>query len=87
VYISRDIVFDEAVFPFAALHSNAGARLREEINLLPLNLQPLNLHSHAGHVLPADHTDNAAPAESFLRDTGENLESDGDSSNFFSSWR
>lgn len=27
VYISRDVVFDEQVFPFAQLHSNAGARL------------------------------------------------------------
>jgi hypothetical protein len=36
VYISRDVVFDETVFPFASLHSNAGARLREEIILLLL---------------------------------------------------
>jgi histone deacetylase 1/2 len=28
IYISRDIVFDETVLPFASLHSNAGARLR-----------------------------------------------------------
>lgn len=35
VYISRDVVFDEAVFPFAALHPNAGARLRAEILLFP----------------------------------------------------
>ena len=34
VYISRDVVFDETVFPFAALHPNAGARLRAEILLL-----------------------------------------------------
>jgi hypothetical protein len=35
VYISRDVVFDENVFPFAQLHPNAGSRLREEILLLP----------------------------------------------------
>jgi len=35
VYISRDVVFDEEVFPFAALHPNAGARLRVELDLLP----------------------------------------------------
>lgn len=35
VYISRDIVFDEHVFPFAQLHPNAGARLRAELSLLP----------------------------------------------------
>jgi hypothetical protein len=49
VYISRDIVFDETVFPFSSLHSNAGARLREEINLLPLTLQLVQLHGHEGH--------------------------------------
>lgn len=35
IYISRDVVFDEHVFPFASLHPNAGARLRAEIQLLP----------------------------------------------------
>lgn len=38
VYISRDVVFDEHVFPFAFLHANAGARLRAEISLLPESL-------------------------------------------------
>jgi histone deacetylase 1/2 len=71
LYISRDIVFDEAVFPFALLHSNAGAQLREEINLLPLSLQPFNLHFHEGHELqgpgdvdPTNATNTAA--ESFF---------------------
>jgi hypothetical protein len=35
VYISRDVVFDEEVFPFSSLHPNAGARLRAELDLLP----------------------------------------------------
>ena len=35
VYISRDVVFDEEVFPFASLHPNAGAQLRAELDLLP----------------------------------------------------
>ena len=34
VYISRDVVFDEHVFPFASLHPNAGARLRSKLDLL-----------------------------------------------------
>jgi hypothetical protein len=34
VYISRDVVLDETLFPFAKLHPNAGARLRSEISLL-----------------------------------------------------
>src|SRR4051812_45289687 len=40
VYISRDVVFDEHVFPFASLHSNAGAQLRKELILLPSHLLP-----------------------------------------------
>jgi hypothetical protein len=27
IYISRDALFDESVFPFAELHSNAGAQV------------------------------------------------------------
>ena len=34
IYISRDIVFYETLFPFAKLHPNAGALLRAEIALL-----------------------------------------------------
>jgi hypothetical protein len=33
VYVSRDVVFDENIFPFAKLHSDAGAKLRSEILL------------------------------------------------------
>jgi hypothetical protein len=46
VCISRDVIFDEEVFPFASLHENAGARLRHEISLLPEHL----LSSHPGVV-------------------------------------
>ena len=42
VYISRDVVFDETKFPFATLHPNAGARLREEILLLPTHLTTID---------------------------------------------
>ena len=35
IYISRDVIFDETLFPFAKLHPNAGALLRAEIALLP----------------------------------------------------
>jgi hypothetical protein len=34
VYTSRDLIFDETVFPFEHLHTNAGTRLRKEILLL-----------------------------------------------------
>lgn len=38
VYVSRDVIFDETVFPFSQLKSNAGAQLRAEIALLPSDL-------------------------------------------------
>jgi hypothetical protein len=42
IYISRDVVFDEQVFPFSKLHTNAGAHLRYEIELLPPTLFDLS---------------------------------------------
>jgi hypothetical protein len=33
--VSRDVVFDESVYPFAQLHQNTGARLHAELDLLP----------------------------------------------------
>lgn len=38
VYISRDVIFDENVYPFASMHPNAGARLKAKILLLPTDL-------------------------------------------------
>jgi hypothetical protein len=40
VYVSRDVIFEEQVFPFMELHSNAGAHCRTEISLLPSHLVP-----------------------------------------------
>jgi hypothetical protein len=40
VFVSRDVIFDEQVFSFMELQSNAGARLRTEIGLLPSHLVP-----------------------------------------------
>jgi hypothetical protein len=39
VYISRDVVFDETIFPFHKLNPNAGVHLRAEILLLPSTSQ------------------------------------------------
>jgi hypothetical protein len=51
VYVSRDVVFDETEFPFSKLHSNARARLREEISLLPFNLlNPSESEQYGDHV-------------------------------------
>jgi hypothetical protein len=85
MYISRDIICDETVFSFASLHSNAGARLRAEINLLPLNLQHFNLHGHEGRDLqrPIDaNPTNVAPTKSFLQDSDQNYVSRDDSGEF-----
>jgi hypothetical protein len=82
LYISRDIVFDETVFPFASLHDNAGAHLHAEINLLPLSLQPFNLRDHEGHELQNDLDANPANPisdESIVQESDLNYE---DSSQF-----
>jgi hypothetical protein len=50
VYISRDVTFDEAIFPFEHLRPNAGAQLRKEILLLPTHL----LTSDCGDVTCTD---------------------------------
>jgi hypothetical protein len=77
VYTSRDVVFDERVFPFASLHPNAGARLQSKIALLPDSL--LGSHTNFGDAILCDQhltspmpTD-PLPSSSFvLQDVGEN---------------
>jgi hypothetical protein len=87
LYISRDIVFDEKVFSFASLHSNAGAQLRAKIELLPLSLHPINLHRHERPELheepvdvnPANATNDVA--KSFLQISDHVFASDDESEN------
>jgi hypothetical protein len=50
VYISRDVVFDEHVFPFEALHPNAGVILKKEILLLPFSSSPKGAHNCDDHM-------------------------------------
>jgi histone deacetylase 1/2 len=59
VYISRDVVFDENIFPFASLNPNAGRRLSEEILLLPPSVPSSDSHDrgvqnndHMLHIVP-----------------------------------
>jgi hypothetical protein len=35
IYVSRDVVFDEHVFPFSTMRPNTGALLKAELRLLP----------------------------------------------------
>jgi hypothetical protein len=60
VYISRDIVFNEAIFPFEKLHDNAGRRLQKEISLLPPTL--LNPNTDTGVNYTNDHVLNSPNA-------------------------
>lgn len=77
VYIFRDVVFDEAEFPFSKLHSNsnAGARLRAEISLLPVHLLNPQLEYVGDHV--ANSPENS---DDFCEDFGANREGYMDSS-------
>ena len=78
VYISRDVVFDENIFPFASLHPNAGAQLRAEIALLP---DMLRNPSAGDSILPDQNTGSSLPtnpSQDCARDlmhTGANSES------------
>jgi histone deacetylase 1/2 len=71
VYISRDVVFDENIFPFSELHPNAGARLRQEVLLLPHHLV------NPGDASPESGVTNLHPgssAPSVLQDSTKNSE-------------
>jgi len=68
VYISRDVVFDEHVFPFSRLHPNAGARLRAQLSVLPDSLH--NPNSSYGDAILLDHCDQNAPSTDCASSTG-----------------
>jgi hypothetical protein len=74
IYISRDVVFDETMFPFTTLHPNAAARLRSEILLLPDTLK--NPSSTSGVNDVTDHSvifPNLTTSEPMDADTGADL--------------
>jgi hypothetical protein len=64
VYISRDVVFDEHVFPFAVFHPNAGATLKKEILLLPSSSHEgvHNCDDHMTTIVPITNVSQAAAA-------------------------
>jgi hypothetical protein len=51
IYISRDVVFDETVYPFSKLNPNASSCLRSKILLLPSHSQPSHLPGHEDEIL------------------------------------
>jgi len=78
VYISRDVVFDEQVFPFSRLHPNAGARLKSELSILPdVLLNPTTTFGDAIILDRCDDSPNRGTSPSFLDATGTNGESNG----------
>jgi histone deacetylase 1/2 len=46
VYISRDVVFDESVFPFATLNPIAGKHLQKDILLFPTHTSSTHGDAH-----------------------------------------
>jgi hypothetical protein len=70
VYISRDVVFDEHVFPFAVLHPNAGAQLRAEIALLP---EHLSNASSGESYLPGQNNESSLPSNPSSSCAGNSL--------------
>jgi hypothetical protein len=61
IYISRDVIFDKNIFPFASLHSSAGAHYSAEVLLLPSGASS-DLHVHNN---PANTNDSARVILSF----------------------
>jgi hypothetical protein len=55
VYVSRDVMFDEGVFPFSSLHPNSGAQLHSDILLLPPPLR----NSYEGEFVATGRTNGA----------------------------
>lgn len=83
VYISRDVVFDELVFPFASLRPNASARLRAEIQLLPdVLLNPSSQFGdafvHDRHLSSPMTTDTVLSSSVDVLPAGKNLAVSGD---------
>jgi hypothetical protein len=78
VYISRDVVFNENIFPFEALRPNAGALLKQEILLLTSSTPPEGAHTiddSMTNIVPVVTIPNYAPQNSAA--TGENFVQNG----------
>jgi hypothetical protein len=54
--LSRDVIFDESVFPFSSLHANVGAQLKAEILLL----HPTLCNHHGGEGVDVPNMSNSA---------------------------
>jgi hypothetical protein len=52
VYISRDVVFDESVFPSASLNPHAGKHLQKDILLFPTHTSSTSRDAHLDDYMP-----------------------------------
>jgi hypothetical protein len=83
VYISRDVVFDEGMYPFNKLNPNDDTHLQSEILLLPSQPQPLSLPGHGGAIsdfpnacVPINHVppNSICSSEAAAENLGQNRE-------------
>jgi hypothetical protein len=77
VYISRDVTFDEEVFPFFKLNPNVGARLRSNVALLRPTLfrhdcEDITIHDHITNNL-LDTNNVLKVTEEILRENREQI--------------
>jgi hypothetical protein len=85
VNVSRDVIFDETIFPFSTLHPNTGARLRSEIALLPSHLFSHNFGpEHIADLVtnPPDFSDDLCENPEENRSPGASDNCKGDDNNF-----
>jgi histone deacetylase 1/2 len=51
-YISRDVVFDESIFPFASLNPHTGKHLQKDILLFPTHTSSISRDAHIDDYMP-----------------------------------
>ena len=74
VYISRDVVFDESIFPFSELYPNARALLQKEVLLWPHHLLSFGDQTSTDQMF----TNPVPEAHDLQEDTGESgIQNDG----------
>jgi hypothetical protein len=79
VHISRDVIFDEIVFPFASLHPNAGEQLKAEILLLHPTLRTIHGGarvdmpdmSNSANIIPKSYAETGGSGEEMSANRGQ----------------
>jgi hypothetical protein len=79
VHISRDVIFDEIVFPIASLHPNAGEQLKAEILLLHPTLRTIHGGarvdmpdmSNSANIIPKSYAETGGSGEEMSANRGQ----------------